>query len=506
MVLSHCRKEAVVWSRSTDQLAWHHVHNEAYRRLAGVAAVNRIDNLKTGIAHGCGAWGVINEQYRVYARTLGFHIDACEVRSPEQKGKTERRVGALEAAGSSPLIISTVSRICKPGPITGSIRTRTGGFARRPATPWPRPGRRSGPGCDRCRHSCPSRSTWSRRCRCTRTARFISKDAPISFPLFYVGREVEVRGCSTCVQVLDPKTATVLVSYPRHTPERILIDPLLLRWPRHRAGGPAQTAGEDGAEARGDRRHASADGGRWTFMPRWRRWPDETRRTDRTPTADALPVKPPSADLTTLLAQLSKLGLDFAADALPGLLTHAVKEDLGPPALISRLLQDELDRREERRVRTSLKLSGLPTGQTLANFDFAFQPAVQRSKLEALATCAWLREKQGLLILGPPGVGKTHLAVSLGVKAVECGFSVAFFRSGGTAARDAQGRRGAADSAQGQEVHEGGAGDHRRGGLRDLHARGGEPVLPAGELPVPAGLVVHHVEQADPGVARDAGW
>ena len=93
MVLSHSRKEAVVWSRSMDQLAWHHVHNEAYRRLGGVAAVNRIDNLKTGIAHGCGAWGQINEQYRVYARTMGFHIDACEVRAPEQKGKTERRVG-----------------------------------------------------------------------------------------------------------------------------------------------------------------------------------------------------------------------------------------------------------------------------------------------------------------------------------------------------------------------------------------------------------------------------
>src|SRR3954449_3953621 len=93
MVLSHSRKEAVVWSRAMDQLAWHHVHNEAYRRLGGVAAVNRIDNLKTGIATGCGPWGQINEQYRVYARMMGFHVDACEVRSPEQKGKTERRVG-----------------------------------------------------------------------------------------------------------------------------------------------------------------------------------------------------------------------------------------------------------------------------------------------------------------------------------------------------------------------------------------------------------------------------
>jgi hypothetical protein len=88
MVLSHCRKEAVVWSRSTDQLAWHHVHNEAYRRLGGVAAVNRIDNLKTGIASGCGAWGQVNEQYRAYAKTLGFHVDACEVRAPEQKDYT----------------------------------------------------------------------------------------------------------------------------------------------------------------------------------------------------------------------------------------------------------------------------------------------------------------------------------------------------------------------------------------------------------------------------------
>jgi transposase len=99
MVLSHSRQEAVVWSRSMDQRAWHHVHNEAYRRLGGVAAVNRIDHLKTGIAHGGGAWGQINEQYRTYARMMGFHIDACEVRCPEPKGKTERRVGDCKHLG-----------------------------------------------------------------------------------------------------------------------------------------------------------------------------------------------------------------------------------------------------------------------------------------------------------------------------------------------------------------------------------------------------------------------
>jgi DNA replication protein DnaC len=144
--------------------------------------------------------------------------------------------------------------------------------------------------------------------------------------------------------------------------------------------------------------------------------------------SSALPAQAATADLKTLVDQLVKLGLDVAAEALPAILTRAVKEDMGTPALLEQLRRGELERREERRVRTSLRLSGLPTGQTLANFDFAFPPAVQRSKLDALGTCSWLRDEQVLLILGPPGVGKTHLAIGLGVRAVESGFSVAFFR------------------------------------------------------------------------------
>ena len=74
------------------------------------------------------------------------------------------------------------------------------------------------------------------------------------------------------------------------------------------------------------------------------------------------------------------------------------------------------------------RLSGLPTGQTLASFDFAFQPSVERSRIDTLATCAWVRAKETLLIQGPPRVGKTHLAIALGVRAIENGFSVLFMR------------------------------------------------------------------------------
>lgn len=96
MTLSHSRKTAVVWCRRMDQLSWHHAHNEAFRRLDGIAAVLRIDNLKTGIVRGAGPWGEINASYRAYGRSVGFHIDACLPRAPQHKGKVENRVGQVK--------------------------------------------------------------------------------------------------------------------------------------------------------------------------------------------------------------------------------------------------------------------------------------------------------------------------------------------------------------------------------------------------------------------------
>ena len=126
----------------------------------------------------------------------------------------------------------------------------------------------------------------------------------------------------------------------------------------------------------------------------------------------------PKVDLDATSLRLRKVALDHAA----------VKEEISPHAFLDRALDAELAFGEERRIRTSLRLSGLPTGQTLATFDFAFQPSVERSRIDTLGTCAWLREKETLLIQGPPGVGKTHLAIALGVKAIENGFSVLFMR------------------------------------------------------------------------------
>ena len=136
----------------------------------------------------------------------------------------------------------------------------------------------------------------------------------------------------------------------------------------------------------------------------------------------------PKVDLDATIERLQRVGLNYAADRLGERLGQASKDELAPHRFLDQLLADEISEREQRRIATSLRLSGLPSGQTLGNFDFAFQPAIERSRIETLATCAWLRARETLLIQGPPGVGKTHLAVALGIKAVENGFSVLFLR------------------------------------------------------------------------------
>jgi DNA replication protein DnaC len=135
----------------------------------------------------------------------------------------------------------------------------------------------------------------------------------------------------------------------------------------------------------------------------------------------------PRVDLDRIAERCASLGLVYAAECLGELLEEAARDDLTPARFLERVLEREADRKNERRVATSLKLSGMPQGKTLEGFDWTFQPRADRQKLEMLSTCAYVRSRENVLFLGPPGVGKSHLAVALGVKAVKNGFSVTHF-------------------------------------------------------------------------------
>jgi transposase len=92
MTLSHSRMWVVIWSRSENMLAWLNGHNRAFEFLGGVPTFVKLDNLKTGVASGCGAWAKINESYETYAKQMEFTPDPHRVNTPRDKGKAERRV------------------------------------------------------------------------------------------------------------------------------------------------------------------------------------------------------------------------------------------------------------------------------------------------------------------------------------------------------------------------------------------------------------------------------
>jgi DNA replication protein DnaC len=151
---------------------------------------------------------------------------------------------------------------------------------------------------------------------------------------------------------------------------------------------------------------------------------DQTRRLHA---AGILPSPKPTEDVEALSERLSALRLNFAAEAIADLISAAVKSQQGFGAFLDALLRLELERQEERRVTQALRISHLPSGPTISNFDFAFQPSVSRSQIETLGTGQWIRDGSALLLQGPPGVGKTHLVVALATRAIETGFSVSFY-------------------------------------------------------------------------------
>lgn len=136
-----------------------------------------------------------------------------------------------------------------------------------------------------------------------------------------------------------------------------------------------------------------------------------------------------------LMPKLKELRLGGMAETLEDRARQAQENSLSPIEFLALLLDDEIDRRERGRMARSLREGRIDETKTLARFDFSAAPSAPKSLLSELALCRWIERGENLLLAGPTGTGKTHLAMALAFEAVRRGKKVLCQNAGSLAGK-----------------------------------------------------------------------
>ena len=127
-----------------------------------------------------------------------------------------------------------------------------------------------------------------------------------------------------------------------------------------------------------------------------------------------------------LEGHLKRLRLRRIIEILPEMAQKAAKEDMDYTDFLASLIEEEITHKQARSVQTKINLSKFPYIKTIEDFNFEFQPSINRKKFREVAKLGFIDRHENAIFLGPPGVGKTHLAIGLGIKACEAGYKVMF--------------------------------------------------------------------------------
>ncbi|MGH2362704.1 MAG: IS21-like element helper ATPase IstB [bacterium] len=133
-----------------------------------------------------------------------------------------------------------------------------------------------------------------------------------------------------------------------------------------------------------------------------------------------------AAQLERLQEHLQRLRLFKSRERLEALLQDATAKECSYADFLDQVLTEEVASKTAKHVTMRTQLARFPFVKGLESFDFTYQPSIDKKQIQSLSNCHFIEHGENLVILGPPGVGKTHLAVGLGLKAIEHGYRVLF--------------------------------------------------------------------------------